>query len=112
MKVYCSIPNQYEGFRELENFNNAVSKAWSKTGQIFPMYDIETTEIFECAFNPDFGSTVAFNPITIERFRERLEEAAKELIQARVQLAIEEASEEAARLYSSVAYAEKLHLFF
>lgn len=110
MKIYMQIKGEYKGFRELESFNSIVSSAWSKTGQIFPMYDIETSEIFECGFNAEYGEIVAFATVSMERFREKLEKAAKELIQARVQLAIAEASAEASELYSSIAYAEKLYL--
>ena len=111
MQVYCSINGVYKGFRELESFNQEVAKAWSKTGQTFPMYDVDTVEIFECGFNAEAGLIVAYGEVSIEKFREKLEKAAQELIQARVQLAIAEASEDAARLYSSIAYAEKLYLF-
>lgn len=110
MKVFCCIPNEFKGFRDLERFSNEVSNAWSKTGEYFPMYDIDTCEIFECAFNAEYGAIVAYAPVSIEHFREKLEKAAQDLIQARVQLAIAEASEEAARIYSSIAYAEKLYL--
>lgn len=111
MKVFCCIPNEFKGFRDLERFGDEASRAWSPRGDVFPMYDFDTLEIFECGFNAEYGSIVAYAPISIERFRERLENAAKELIQARVQLAIEEASEDAAKIYSCIAYAEKLHLF-
>lgn len=111
MKVFCFIPNEFKGFRDLERFSNEVSKAWSKKGEFFPMYDIDTCEIFECGFNAEYGSIVAYGSVSIEQFREKLETAAQELIQARVQIAIAEASEEASRIYSSIAYAEKLYMF-
>lgn len=110
MQVFCTIKNQYEGFRELEKFNAAASVYWSKTGQIFPMYDIETAEIFECAFNAETGIIVAYATVSIEQFREKLEEIAQKLIQENVQKAIAEASEKASKIYSNIAYIEKLYL--
>jgi hypothetical protein len=110
VRVYCCIPNVFKGFRELESFNSEVSKAWSQKGDIFPMYDSVTGEIFECAFNVEYSVITAYAEVSIERFREKLTSAAQNLIQSRVQLAIAEASEEAARIYSSISYAEKIGL--
>lgn len=108
MKVFCFIPSVFKGYRDLQPFNNAANKAWSKTGEIFPMYDEISGEIFECGFNAEHCSIVAYNEISVEQFREKLQQAAQDLIQARVQAAIAEASAEAAELYRISECAERL----
>jgi hypothetical protein len=71
MRVYMSIPNLYQGFRELEMFCAVVNNAWSTTGQIFPMYDPETLEIFEVAFNTVHGALCAYDIVPFETFRKK-----------------------------------------
>lgn len=107
-KIYCQIQGVYEGFRDLESFNSAVSRYWSARGEFFPMYDVDTSEIFECAFNAQEGFIVAYREVSVEEFRKRLEKAGNELIQARVRIAIDEASEEVARLYAACEFASKV----
>lgn len=111
MKIFCNIREQYIGFRELESFNKVATSNWSKTGEFFPMYDLDTMEIFECAFNAQTGEIVAYATISIEQFRKRLEESAQELLKERVQRAIDEASKDVASIHSTIAYVEKMKLF-
>lgn len=81
-KIYCNVPSIYKGFRELEFFKREVSEAWSKTGQVFPMYDKDSGEIFECAFNPESGLIVAYAEVSVSEFRSKMQEEAKRLIEA------------------------------
>ncbi len=79
-KIYCNIPSIYKGFRELEFFKREVSEVWSKSGEFFPMYDKESGEIFECAFNSESGFIVAYAEVSVSEFRSRMQEKAQELI--------------------------------
>lgn len=71
MRVYMHISNLYKGFRELEPFTEKLTSVWSKTGEIFPMYDPETLEIFECGFNTKYGEICAFAEVTMAEFRKK-----------------------------------------
>lgn len=71
MRIYMSIPNLYKGFRNLEPFCAELNGSWSKRGEIFPMYDPKTLEIFECGFNSNMGMIVAFAEIPMSEFRKK-----------------------------------------
>lgn len=105
-KVYCIIPGEFRGFRELSGFRSEVSSAWSKTGEFFPMYDVDTCQIFECGFNAERGIIVAYAEITIKGFRARLENIAREILISDVQKAISEASRKASVLLSEASFIE------
>lgn len=105
-RVFCIVPEQFRGFRELASFRPEVSSAWSKTGEFFPMYDIDTNEIFECGFNSEKGLVVAFNSISAKEFRARLEHIAREMLISDVQKAISEASRKASVLLSEASFIE------
>ncbi|MBE6771004.1 MAG: hypothetical protein E7547_02510 [Ruminococcaceae bacterium] len=108
LRVYCQIPEVYDGFRNLEKFNEVATSSWSPAGEFFPMYDPDTSEIFECAFNAQEGLIVAYKEISVEEFRARLQKSAEKLISARVQQAIIEASKEASRIYETIEFSSKL----
>lgn len=97
-KVYCQIPEVFKGFRELCFFKKVVSDSWCKTGQFFPMYDEDSGELFECAFNPDSGLIVAYAELDNKEFRKRLENKAQELINMELTEAIIKASAKASEL--------------
>lgn len=97
-KVYCQIPGVFKGFRELSFFKKSVSDAWSKTGQFFPMYDDETGELFECAFNAEQGFIVAYAELDNKEFRKKLEKKAQELINMELTEAMIKASAKASEI--------------
>lgn len=71
MRVYMCIPNLYQGFRELEPFCAELCSAWSKTGELFPMYDSKTLEVFECGFNTKYGIICAYAEVSVSEFRKK-----------------------------------------
>ncbi len=105
-RIYCYIPGVFKGFRELSSFRPEVSSVWSKTGEIFPMFDDETGEIFECGFNNEESVIVAYAEISAQEFRARLERIAHDVIFADVQKAMTEASKKASVLLSEAMFHE------
>lgn len=106
-RIYCTIQGTFRGFRELESFSNIVNEAWSKDPRFFPMYDPDTLEIFECSWNEEESSIVAYAEVSLHSFRMRLAGAAETLIKERTRKAIIEASAEASEI---LAEAEKFSL--
>jgi hypothetical protein len=105
-RIYCNIEGVFKGFRELQTFRSEVSLVWSKTGEIFPMFDEDTGEIFECGFNKERAEIVAFGEISAKEFRARLEHIARDIIMSDVQKAITEASKKASVLLSEGMFYE------
>lgn len=106
MTVYCFVPGQFRGFRDLEMFCREATSAWSKNGQIFPMYDPETKEIFECAFNAESGYLVAYASVSMAEFRKRLEDVAQRMIKDAMYEAMQKASKAVADLYAEIEFIE------
>lgn len=106
-RIYCNIPGSFRGFRELETMSAVANQAWCERGEFWLMYDAETNEVFECAFNSEYSVIVAYREVSIEELRKRLSGAAQSLINARIQEAIEKASTEASAI---LAEAEKFSL--
>lgn len=71
------------------------------------MYDPETLEIFQCSWNAEESSLVAYAEVSLVEFRKRLSGAAETLVKEKVRKAMIEASEEASKI---LAEAEKFSL--
>lgn len=108
MKVYCKIFEEYEGVRELQSFNPIVARNWSMHGKIFPMYDLETMEIFECGFNADSGWIVAYSPVSAKEFRRKIESISEKLLKEAIAEAVKTASEDVSALYAEMQMIEVL----
>ena len=108
MEVYCKIYEEYQGVRELQSFNNIVNRNWSMHGKIFPMYDLETMEIFECGFNADTGWIVAFNAISAKEFRRKIESISEKLLKDAIAEAVKTATDDMSALYAELQMIEVL----
>jgi hypothetical protein len=106
-RIYCTIQGTFRGFRELESFSHVVTNVWAKDPRFFPMYDPDTLEIFECSWNAEESSIVAYAEVSIDEFRKRLSGAAETLVKERIRNTMIEASEEASEI---LAEAEKFTL--
>lgn len=105
-RIYCNIEGVYKGFRTLDTFRPEVSFAWSKTGEIFPMFDEETGEIFECGFNNIRSEIVAYRDVSVSEFRNRLTKCAQDMLVEEARKAIFEASKKASVLLSEAMFYE------
>ena len=108
MKVYCLLKEEYRGYRDLQQFNPIVSMNWSMHGQLFPMYDLETMQIFECGFNVKESLIVAYSEITIEEFKRKISSISEKLIKSAISEAVREASESVSALYEEMCFIETL----
>lgn len=108
MKVFCNLIGDYRGYRELQQFNPIVSSNWSEHGQIFPMYDLDTMQIFECGFNAQESLIVAFAEISAEEFRRKISSISEKLIKSAIREAVKEASESVSALYEEMMFIETL----
>lgn len=108
MKVYCLLRNEYQGYRDLTSFNPVVSNNWSANGQLFPMYDIDTMQIFECGFNAKECLIIAYSEITIEEFRRKIESISEKIIKSAIAEAVKGASDSVSALYQEMQMIEVL----
>ncbi len=108
MKVYCNIEGVYKGFRELQSFNPIVAQNWSKDVRIFPMFDIDTLEVFECGFNREFGDVVAFAEVPMNEFRRKVSAMAEKVMKQAISEAMKQASDDVVALYSELQMLETL----
>lgn len=108
MKVYCLLRDEFRGYRDLRSFNPIVSTNWSTDSQIFPMYDEDTMQIFECGFNAKECLIVAYSEITIEDFRRKIESISEKIIKSAISEAVKNASDSVSALYQEMQLIEVL----
>lgn len=108
MRIYCKIEGAFKGYRELQSFNQVIQENWSEGALTFPMFDLETSEIFECGFNRLQGELVAYREVTMQEFRERASKMAEKVLQRAIEEAIKKASSDASSIYAEIQTIEAL----
>lgn len=108
MRVYCMVEGQYKGYRELTSFNPIVSNNWSKEHKVFPMYDDQTMQIFECGFNAQESLIVAYAEISFNEFKRKIESLSEKIIKTAISEAVKEASDSVSALYHELKIIEVL----